>query len=211
MLIAENGQIRAENRQVKAENGQVKDYNGSLVNQLSEARDTNASLIRKNTVLQNKNDMLDAKTTDLITELTNINELLVGKDAIITSSHDQRQKSLPDYEEEEAPNSECEYEKEDDHLLPTDCIFPCAKRVYQENWKSVEPENVANFESANINSGPTALFNSEKDAFFSLVSPGIVNRVVSNTNVALRRLKRKFQGSFLAAACSDEDHLYILR
>uniref|UniRef100_A0A915CWP9 Uncharacterized protein n=1 Tax=Ditylenchus dipsaci TaxID=166011 RepID=A0A915CWP9_9BILA len=42
-----------------------------------------------------------------------------------------------DYEEEEAPNSECEYEKEDDHLLPTDCISPVPKECIKRTGRAL--------------------------------------------------------------------------
>jgi hypothetical protein len=78
-----------------------------------------------------------------------------------------------EYEEEEL-GSDDDFEPEDDRILRGNFVTKCAKVRYEKNWQR-DPIPVRGGFQYQKDDTPMANFNSEKEAFEAIISPGIIN------------------------------------
>lgn len=71
--------------------------------------------------------------------------------------------------------SEDEYLERDAHVLDQNSIEKCKKRNYANGWQSEPPNAIDRDFHFQPDKAPKANFNTEPEAFLSLISPGIVN------------------------------------
>lgn len=91
-----------------------------------------------------------------------------------------------DYEEKDL-QSEDEYEKDDDHILDQSCIAPCAKATYDNDWKRNPPRKVQEFQFQPPNFA-VINYDTEVMAFLAIISPRIINIIVTCTNTYITHL-----------------------